>query len=298
MYGKNPRKLFFKNCKIVVKKQNSPFVQSSHYDCPGNATYSTFLYHDIYIDRLERLSSAVGVWVCSVQVSPGVCVFRETDEIAKTMIKSLKLPFKVRGQEGVIPALGFGTANLKNSQCVDSVVTALGHGYRLLDTALLYGNQVEVGEGLRKSGVPRDDVWLTSKVAFFPEKSSGCWMHQENNLKGGEAASITLTLDQLKVSHVDLMLIHNPAVGRKEYDAACLPHFLNCSRCPSAKANAASLGCPITRRSYFSRWPLSTMGTPRSCRQSPSSNFTLDTPHLTCVKLPPIWASCAQAMAR
>jgi hypothetical protein len=59
--------------------------------------------------------------------------------------------------------------------------------YRLLDTALLYGNQEAVGAGLRKSGVPRDHVWITSKVAFFPSDSEGCWMWDAKNVKGDEA---------------------------------------------------------------------------------------------------------------
>jgi diketogulonate reductase-like aldo/keto reductase len=63
----------------------------------------------------------------------------------------------------------------------------------------LYGNQREVGEGLRKSGVPRNDVFVTTKVAFFPPNSKGIWMHNPMNEKGNEEAAIEYCLDQLKL---------------------------------------------------------------------------------------------------
>jgi diketogulonate reductase-like aldo/keto reductase len=53
----------------------------------------------------------------------------------------------VPGQKGEIPQVGLGTATIKGPACVDAVKTALAAGYTMLDTALLYGNQVEVGQG-------------------------------------------------------------------------------------------------------------------------------------------------------
>ena len=160
-----------------------------------------------------------------------------------------------------IPTIGLGTATIKGSRCVHAVKFALDNGYRHLDTALctlyflssfprvqsphthtlslsvpssltpltygslVYGNQKEVGQGLRESGVPRDDVWLTSKVAFFPSGGDGLWMYSADNVKGDEAASIELSLKQLQVDFVDLMLIHNPCTTREEYNFATAPHF-------------------------------------------------------------------------
>src|ERR1700737_3138016 len=63
-----------------------------------------------------------------------------------------------------IPAIGLGTMTLKDQLCVDLVAAALGRGYRHIDTAQMYGNEREVGEGLRVSGVKRDDVFVTTKV--------------------------------------------------------------------------------------------------------------------------------------
>eukprot|EP01079_Euglenida_sp_SAG-EU17-18_P007951 gene7951-7356_t len=77
--------------------------------------------------------------------------------------------FSVKGQRGRIPKLGFGTATLTGERAAARVATALKAGYRHVDTALLYGNQVAVGKAIRDSGVPREDIWVTSKVAFFPK---------------------------------------------------------------------------------------------------------------------------------
>ncbi len=63
-----------------------------------------------------------------------------------------------------IPQIGLGTMTLKEDVCVQAVKTALQIGYRHLDTAAFYGNEKENGEGLRASGVKREDVFITTKV--------------------------------------------------------------------------------------------------------------------------------------
>jgi diketogulonate reductase-like aldo/keto reductase len=63
-----------------------------------------------------------------------------------------------------IPAIGLGTMTLKDQVCVELVEAALHLGYRHLDTAQMYGNEREVGEGLRVSGVKRDSVFITTKI--------------------------------------------------------------------------------------------------------------------------------------
>lgn len=127
--------------------------------------------------------------------------------------------FSVKGQQGAIPQIGYGTAKMTK----EGIKSSLKLGFRHLDGALLYGNQVEVGEALAESGLKRDEVFITSKVSFFP--ASGVWMYNENNIKGQEAASIDLCLKQLKVDHVDLMLLHNGITHVEEYRASCAPHF-------------------------------------------------------------------------
>lgn len=105
-----------------------------------------------------------------------------------------------------IPVIGLGTMTLKEKVCVDLVSAALRLGYRHLDTAQMYGNEREVGEGLRASGVRREEVFVTTKV----------W---HDRLRAGDfERSVDESLERLKLSSVDLLLIHwpNPAVPLAE----------------------------------------------------------------------------------
>ena len=101
-----------------------------------------------------------------------------------------------------MPLVGLGTWRLGN-ETVETVTTALKLGYRHLDCALGYGNQHFVGEALADSGIPRADVWITTKIP------------------GGLNASTTLhsaeqSVQELGLDYVDLMLIHYPASWSKE----------------------------------------------------------------------------------
>lgn len=97
-----------------------------------------------------------------------------------------------------IPALGLGTWTLTGADCVDLVSHALGVGYRHLDTAARYENEAEVGEGLRASGIARDDVFVTTKV-WWTDLSAADFR-----------ASTERSLERLGLDHVDLLLIHWP----------------------------------------------------------------------------------------
>jgi len=97
-----------------------------------------------------------------------------------------------------IPVIGFGTMTLKDDLCVEMVEAALHLGYRHLDTAQMYGNEREVGAGLRASGIKRDDIFLTTKVWF-------------NRLAAGDfERSVDESLERLALPWVDLLLIHWP----------------------------------------------------------------------------------------
>ena len=103
-----------------------------------------------------------------------------------------------------LPAIGFGTYPLRGEEGVTAVVSALETGYRLLDTAVNYENETEVGEALRRSGVPRDQVRVTSKI---PGR------HHAYDLA---ISSTKESLQRLGLDHLDLHLIHwpNPSQGR------------------------------------------------------------------------------------
>ena len=64
----------------------------------------------------------------------------------------------------LIPPIGFGTYKATGQEGVDSIAKALEEGYRLIDTAAVYGNEPAVGKGIRRSSVSREDIFITSKV--------------------------------------------------------------------------------------------------------------------------------------
>jgi diketogulonate reductase-like aldo/keto reductase len=98
-----------------------------------------------------------------------------------------------------MPMLGLGVWQVENSrEAVDAVRWALEVGYRHIDTAQAYGNEESVGQGLRESGVPREEVFITTK--FFPGRQD-------------PLAEAELSLQRLGVDYVDLYLVHWPQGG-------------------------------------------------------------------------------------
>ena len=82
-----------------------------------------------------------------------------------------------------VPALGLGTWKLQGEECVEAVTDALEIGYRHLDTAQSYGNEEEVGEGIRRSGVKREEVWVTTKVSWEKLSHDECLESAGESLK-------------------------------------------------------------------------------------------------------------------
>ena len=98
---------------------------------------------------------------------------------------------------GRMPLLGFGTWQIRGADATEAVGWALEAGYRHLDTATVYGNEREVGAGLAAGGVPRGDVFVTTKC---PPRNAG-----------RELDTLGTSLDLLGTDYVDLWLIHWPA---------------------------------------------------------------------------------------
>ncbi|WP_248626192.1 aldo/keto reductase [Enterococcus cecorum] len=107
--------------------------------------------------------------------------------------KSMKLNNGV-----VIPQLALGTWLIDDDKVTDAVKSALQMGYRHIDTAQAYGNERGVGEGVRQSGIPRDEIFITSKVAA------------EHKSYESAAKSIDDTLALMKMDYLDMMIIHSP----------------------------------------------------------------------------------------
>jgi 2,5-diketo-D-gluconate reductase B len=103
------------------------------------------------------------------------------------------------GSELHLPAVGFGTWPLRGRECRKAVAHALEVGYRHLDTARMYRNETDVGAGLRDSGVDRDDVVVVTKVR--PGDAD----------RDGVRREVEASLQELDLTHVDLLLLHAPA---------------------------------------------------------------------------------------
>ncbi|WP_109078284.1 aldo/keto reductase [Aggregatibacter kilianii] len=101
-----------------------------------------------------------------------------------------------------MPILGIGVFMLNQEQAENSVLHALQNGYRLIDTAHIYGNEAAVGRAMKKSGVPRSEIFLTTKLwtADFPNA----------------AAEIDAMLARLDTDYIDLLLLHHPAPHDKD----------------------------------------------------------------------------------
>ena len=112
---------------------------------------------------------------------------------ASSPIPTLTLPTGVP-----IPVLGFGTYKVSPEDTYDAVSRALEVGYRHIDTAQMYGNEAEVGAALEASGIPREDLFVTTKV------------DNSNHEPERAAASIRRSLEDLRTDYVDLLLVHWP----------------------------------------------------------------------------------------
>ena len=170
-----------------------------------------------------------------------------------------------------MPALGLGVFQSPREQTVTAVEAALRDGYRLIDTAAAYDNEREVGEGIRRSGVDRDEIFVSTKL----------WMSDY----GYDAAQVGFdaSLRRLGLDHVDLYLLHQPVPTHFEdtigaYKAA--ETFL-------AEGRARAIGVSNFGIEHLRGW--START--SCRRSTRSSCTRTSRSLLSATSTPSWAS-------
>lgn len=114
-----------------------------------------------------------------------------------------EIPTYVLNDGTTLPAIGFGTYPLRGEEGTAAIVSALEAGYRLLDTAVNYDNEVEVGEAIRRSGLPREEVLVASKIPG------------RHHAYDDALTSVRESLDRLGLERTDLHLIHwpNPSQG-------------------------------------------------------------------------------------
>lgn len=101
-----------------------------------------------------------------------------------------------------MPLNGLGTYSLTGETCVNSVSAALERGVRLIDTAHIYGNEAEVGRAVRESGIPREEIFVITKL--YPSQFSNA------------EDAIDEALEMLGIGYIDLMLLHHPGTGDVE----------------------------------------------------------------------------------
>lgn len=144
----------------------------------------------------------------------------ETEETIKNWIESMNLNFNkttntgefdlskgtngsaptVRLSSGYdMPVLGLGTYSLHGDVCINSIKAALASGFRRFDTASIYGNEEEVGQAIRESDVPREEIFVATKL--YP------------NQYANPEAAIEECLRKLDIGYVDLMLLHHPGTN-------------------------------------------------------------------------------------
>jgi len=121
------------------------------------------------------------------------------------MTPAAAIPTVTLNDDNTIPVLGLGVAELSPEETESAVATALEAGYRLIDTASAYGNEEAVGRAVAASGVPREDLFITTKLATEDQG----FQSAQDAIKG--------SLERLGLDYVDLYLIHWPAEQNGKY---------------------------------------------------------------------------------
>jgi diketogulonate reductase-like aldo/keto reductase len=118
---------------------------------------------------------------------------------------SAEIPNLALHDDNTIPALGLGVAELSDADTERAVSAALEMGIRLIDTAAVYGNEEAVGRAIASSGIPRAEIFLTTKLA-----------NADQGFQAGQDA-LKVSLDKLAMEYVDLYMIHWPAGDISKY---------------------------------------------------------------------------------
>lgn len=182
-------------------KQIVPFCTSHSSGVGSSDTNLHSLTPDADWVEGRRFSSGtsrntVAEWIESldIKLTPDVAAFDlESGENGRAPTVKLNSGYKM-------PVLGIGTYSLRGETCVNAVRSALESGVRLIDTAYMYGNEKEVGRAVRESGIPREEIFVITKLypgAQFSEPEK----------------AIEDALEALDIEYIDMMLLHHPGAN-------------------------------------------------------------------------------------
>ncbi len=121
------------------------------------------------------------------------------------MTSAAAVPTVTLNDDNTMPVIGLGVGELSDSETETAVLAALAAGYRLIDTAAAYGNEAAVGRAIANSGVPREELFITTKLATEDQG----FQASQNALKA--------SIERLGLDYVDLYLIHWPATEQGKY---------------------------------------------------------------------------------
>jgi len=136
------------------------------------------------------------------------------------MFEEISIDTKVKLNNGVeMPIFGLGTYLAQEGEAQEAVLHALEVGYRLIDTASMYGNEEDIGEALRRNGLPREEVFITTKL----------WNSDHGFDKA--LAALEESRKRLSLDYVDLYLIHWPVKGIRTETWMAMEKLLEEGKC-------------------------------------------------------------------
>lgn len=139
----------------------------------------------------------------AMTVAPfSVGALAEASESASAPVFDLEQGTVLLNSGYTMPIMGLGTYSLSDEECYNSVTALLEAGGRLIDTAYMYHNEASVGRAVRDSGVPREEVFVITKL--YPSQFADA------------DAAIDEALEKLDIGYIDLMLLHHPGTGDVE----------------------------------------------------------------------------------
>lgn len=191
-----------RTCQLVKGQKVTVKVKSSNLTGKKRITYSSSSQNIVSVSKKGRIyAKKKGTAKIKVVVASGkkkVSAWLKIKVVNKK--KSPKFDFKkktVKLNSGYsMPLNGIGTYSLEGDECVKSVSEALKRGVRLIDTAYMYDNEKEVGKAVRESGIPRKEIFVTTKL--YPDQ-------YDNPEK-----AINDSLKRLNIDYIDLLLLHHP----------------------------------------------------------------------------------------